>query len=260
MRVRVVRADPSGNITLFVLDPVERAERPALAARLMALPGLAAEQVGFVCPAEDGLDGRIEMSGGEFCGNAGRSYGMFLARRRGLTGVAHLTLGISGSDAPVAVDADTAAGTARAGMPLPRSVRTLRVGGAEGVLVDLGGIVHFVTRRAPERSVLERLEPVVGALRAGVEAYGVVFLHEGRMIPLVKVPAAGSVVWEGSCGSGSLAAAAAESLGMRGGVFARDYVQPAGVIRAELTYRDGEPAAAFIGGSVTLDEPSAVEV
>lgn len=257
----VVRADPAGNITLFVLDPVPKALRPAVAARLTALPGYDAEQVGFACPPRPGFDGQMEMAGGEFCGNASRAYGMLLARQRGIIGKTSLTLSVSGTEHPVPVDLDTEAGTARASMPLPCSVDRIAADGIEGTLVDLGGIVHFVTRRAPDAAILARLEPRICAPRreggfAG--AYGVIFLHGGRMTPLVKVPAAGTLVWEGSCGSGSLAAAVAESLGGGDGHFVREYVQPAGTVRAELEWRGGAVSAAYIGGSVTLNEPKRV--
>nr|MCR5825428.1 hypothetical protein [Oscillospiraceae bacterium] len=149
--------------------------------------------------------------------------------------------------------------------PLPRVAGRHTVDGVAGTMVDLGGIVHFVTHRAPDAAVLEHAETIFNAPRAqggfaGVEAYGVIFLHEGRMIPLVKVPMAGTLVWEGSCGSGSLAAAAAESAGEVDGVFERDFVQPAGVVRATVERRGGVVTAAYIGGSVTLDEPVTVEV
>ena len=54
------------------------------------------------------------------------------------------------------------------------------------------------------------------------------------MTPLVKVPAAGSLVWEGSCGSGSLAAAVAQSLDAPDGPFVRSYAQPAEIGRAHV--------------------------
>lgn len=265
MKYHVVRADPAGNITLYVLDPVEKAQRPAVAAKLMEHTELAAEQVGFACAPREGFDGRMEMAGGEFCGNASRAYGMLLAKRRGVAGRAHLTLEVSGSDRSVGVDVDTDAGTARAEMPLARSCRPLSLPGAEGVLVDLGGIVHFVTRRAPDEAVLGELEPELRAMRdagglAQMEAYGVMFLDGERMTPLVKVPAAGTLFWEGSCGSGSLAAATAESMGMGDGSFVRDYVQPAGTVRAEVEWKHGAVCAAYIGGSVSLDEPAEIEL
>jgi len=265
MKYHVVRANPAGNITLYVLDPVAKADRPAVASKLMEIESFAAEQVGFACDVNAGYDGHMEMAGGEFCGNASRAYGMLTAHQRGLTGKQHLTLEVSGSDRPVAVDLDVEAGTARAAMPLPRVAGKVTVDGVEGTLVDLGGIVHYVTHRQPDAAVMDKAEPIINAPReqggfAGVEAYGVIFLHDGRMTPLVKVPAAGTLVWEGSCGSGSLAAAAAESAEQTDGVFERDYVQPAGTVRATVERRGGAVTAAYIGGSVTLDEPVEVEL
>ena len=73
MKLNILRADPAGNITIFVLDPIEKAQRAAIAEQIMAIPFLKAEQVGYACPPEDGVDGRMEMMGGEFCGNATRS-------------------------------------------------------------------------------------------------------------------------------------------------------------------------------------------
>ena len=70
MKLNILRADPAGNTTVFVLDPIEKAQRAAIAEQIMAIPFLKAEQVGYACPPEDGVDGRMEMMGGEFCGNA----------------------------------------------------------------------------------------------------------------------------------------------------------------------------------------------
>ena len=44
MELNILRADPAGNITVFVLDPVEKAQRAAIAEKIMAIPELKAEQ------------------------------------------------------------------------------------------------------------------------------------------------------------------------------------------------------------------------
>ena len=80
------------------------------------------------------------------------------------------------------------------------------------------------------------------------------------MTPLVKVPAAGSLVWEGSCGSGSLAAAVAQSLKAPDGPFVRDYIQPAGIVQAEVVRQNGQITSAYIGGPVVLDPPVEIEL
>lgn len=256
MTYHIVRADPAGNITLFVLDPVEKARRASLSAQLMAMPEWKAEQVGFLCEASGECDGHMEMMGGEFCGNATRAFGMLTAQNKGLQGRHSLIIETSGCDHPVAVDVDVEAGTARAEMPLPLFARSEQVDGVTGTLVHLGGIAHFVVEGVmPDKDFFDRAEPMFGTLE-GLDAYGVIFLSgDGRMTPLVKVPATNTLVWEGSCGSGSLAAAIAQSQDAPDGEFARDYVQPAGTVRATVVREGGKVVRTYIGGSVTLDEP-----
>ena len=256
MELNVLRADPAGNITLFVLDPIEKEHRAALAAELMRrLPERKIEQVGFACPADADTDGRMEMMGGEFCGNATRAYAMYVAQQRG--GLSEVKLRVSGCDHVVTAAIDLALGTARAEMPLPRAVRTAEVKGHAGMLVDLAGIAHFVVEGpAPSEDFFRAAEPLFAAID-GLDAYGVIFLDRSnhRMTPLVKVVDTGTLVWEGSCGSGTIACAVAESAGLADGLFEQDYLQPAGVVRASVERHGGAVVSAAIGGPVTLDEP-----
>lgn len=258
MKLNVLRADPAGNITLFVLDPVPAGDRAGLAARLMA--GSDVEQVGFICPPLRGGMGRMEMAGGEFCGNATRAFGMLTAQRLG--GLPQVQVEVSGCDGPVTVDVDWSAGTARAQMPLPRSVTAARVDGHPATLVDLGGIAHLVVEDVPPGlAFFNQAEPLLQGI-PGLEAYGVIFLESegGTMTPLVKVPSAGTLVWEGSCGSGSLAAAVAQSQSGPNGPFIRAYVQPAGVVEAAVAREGGRIVSAWIGGPVRLDPPLEIEI
>ena len=256
MKLNVLRADPAGNITLFVLDPIERERRAALAAELMRrLPDMKIDQVGFACPADADTDGRMEMMGGEFCGNATRAYGMYIARQKG--GASEVKLRVSGCDHVVTAQVDLEADTARAEMPCPRSVQRITVNGHEGTLVDLTGIAHFVVEGVkPSEEFFRAVEPVFSGI-AGLDACGVIFLdaETHRMTPLVKVIDTNSLVWEGSCGSGSVACAVAQSEGMENGGFSCEYIQPAGVVRASVERRSGRVCGASIGGEVTLDEP-----
>ena len=50
LTLRVLRADPAGNITLYVLDPVEPALRPKVTAHLLGLEQFKAEQLAYCCP------------------------------------------------------------------------------------------------------------------------------------------------------------------------------------------------------------------
>ena len=242
LELNILRADPAGNITVFVLDPVEKAQRAAIAEKIMAIPALKAEQVGYACAAEDDVDGHMEMMGGEFCGNATRAYGMYIAQQKG--GLSSVRLRVSGCDHAVTAQVDLKSGTARAEMP-------------EGTLVDLTGIAHFVVEGVePSEGFFRAAESIFSGI-AGLDACGVIFLDAEKrsMIPLVKVIETGSLVWEGSCGSGSVACAVAQSERMENGGFSCDYRQPAGTVRASVERQGGNVIAASIGGEVTLDEP-----
>ncbi len=265
VRLKVVRADPAGNVTLFVLTPVDRALRADAAGKLIAaLPEMKVEQVGFASAPLMGGAARLEMAGGEFCGNAARAWGMWTAAGH-VPRPERVRIEVSGCSHPIAVDVDWAEGTARTEMPLPLEVRPVPEFG--GTLVHLGGIAHLVVRdTAPSREFFRRVEPAFIGL-AGLEAYGVVFLErldeaagEERLTPLVKVPSVGTLFQEGSCGSGSLAAAVAESVEVQDGEFRRRYVQPAGALTASVVRRGGEVRGAFIEGPVSLDEPVEVEL
>ena len=72
MKVRTMQADPSGNVTLYVLDPVPQKDRKELNRQLLTLhPSV--EQAGCLSIKEG--QPQVEMMGGEFCGNATRSAG-----------------------------------------------------------------------------------------------------------------------------------------------------------------------------------------
>ena len=260
MELNILRADPAGNITIFVLDQVEKAQRAAIAEKIMAIPALKAEQVGYACPPEDDADGRMEMMGGEFCGNATRAYGMYIAQQKG--GASEVKLRVSGCDHVVTAQVDLKAGTARAEMPCPRSVQRVTVNGHEGTLVDLTGIAHFVVEGVtPSEEFFHAVEPVFSGI-AGLDACGVIFLdaETRRMTPLVKVIDTNSLVWEGSCGSGSLATVIARTEGMTDGEYSEDIIQPAGTVRVTTMRKNGRVVAAYIGGGVELDAPAEVEV
>ena len=261
MKLNVLRADPAGNITLYVLDPIERERRAALAAELMRrLPDMKIDQVGFACSADADTDGRMEMMGGEFCGNATRAFGLLTAKKMGAP--AHVRIETSGCDHIVTVDTDLAAGTSRAEMPLPQWLKNVEFAGHKGTLVHLGGIAHLVLENVePSQAIFDQAEPLFQDI-PGLDAYGVIFLDTNtlHMTPLVKVPATNTLVWEGSCGSGSLASALAQSRDMADGTFSRSYIQPAGTVTATAVREGGKVVKTYIGGPVTLGEPFETEV
>ena len=261
MKLNILRADPAGNITVYVLDEVDRAIRAEVAAKIMEIEELKCEQVGFIYPTQEGGDGRMEMMGGEFCGNATRAFGLLVAKQKG--GMSKVRVETSGCDHIVTVDTDLEAGTSRAEMPTPVSVTDVAVDGVPGILVHLGGIAHLVVEGVePSEEFFAKAEEQVLTALNPIDAYGVMFLNNqtGTMTPLVKVVEPDTLIWEGSCGSGSLASAVAQSRDAADGEFAKDFVQPAGIVRAGVLRENGKITAAFIGGPVGLGDPFEIEI
>ncbi|WP_243838181.1 diaminopimelate epimerase [Nitratidesulfovibrio liaohensis] len=121
--LRFHKFSPGGNTTILVTDPVPAPLRAAVAAELMGEHHVHAEQVGFVTLA--GTYPRIDMMGGEFCGNACRSLAALLALKRvlhagpgGLMSGEIASSGVSGT-LPVRVVHTPHGPDAAVRMPLP---------------------------------------------------------------------------------------------------------------------------------------------
>lgn len=81
MKLHVVLADPAGNRTALVEErAVKESSKREISRRLLEDASLAIEQVGYFRMEGAGSPAHLEMMGGEFCGNAARSFGLFLAK------------------------------------------------------------------------------------------------------------------------------------------------------------------------------------
>jgi polar amino acid transport system ATP-binding protein len=233
----VAITDPAGNITALVFDDLRHLGKEAraalqgeiIAAALEAVPGApAVEQCGFVTP-----DGKLEMFGGEFCGNATRSL-----------------LHLFGAGNPVSVE-----------MPLPP-------GGVDvteterGWLVPFDGITHLVVTDKEKLVGGSVRDTMAGILQDGeygfaaLPAAGVTYFDEGSGAAAFSlwVRDMGTMYAERSCGSGSAAVAAA--VAKRGGRDAAlTVLQPSGdTLKAAAAYdpASGNITKVFTEGSVRI--------
>lgn len=203
-------ADPAGNTTALVATPVAANLRGPIARSIMDQASPPIEQVGFMESATD-CDGSLQMMGGEFCGNAARSFGLFLARQRpDLAGRDEIRIRISGVDSILRVSVDRVAGEARIAMP-PIHAMGLQATAAGGAipLVRMEGISHALVFAPPDAALADQLlAELAGTLDE--EAIGVMFYEPGRsfVTPLVWVKTTATTIWESSCGSGSVSLAA----------------------------------------------------
>ncbi|MDR1250906.1 MAG: hypothetical protein LBK62_01940 [Treponema sp.] len=273
MDLEIIRADPAGNITIFVLSPVtDREERLRAAGALLADPGLQAEQVGFVLPPDaEGCSRlsrrlsprcrqerrlwRLEMMGGEFCGNAARSFGLYVAEQTGLADRGGVLIAING--APLAVRVDTAAGTAELEMSGLLAETTVECKGQDFPMYVFDGISHvIVENREPDEGLLRSLRESLDA-RPPIDALGVMFYDTERrfMRPLVWVRATGTTVFESSCGSGSAALGVWMARNIRNGEEHSALAQPGGTIETRVVKQEGLVRRISIGGPVGLSGP-----
>jgi diaminopimelate epimerase len=266
MKYNLLAANPAKNITVFVLDRMPGRIRAALCAALLADPALGAEQAAFVLPPdrEGNRLWRLEMMGGEFCGNAARSFGLYVAGKTGLRGRGTVLIECSGAAVPVPVRVDTENGWAEAEIPGPRSLTSLIFRGRALTVCVFDGITHVI---APDM-VAER--ETFFAIKAAFEesapslpgAFGVMFAGpppdgaDTAMTPVVYVYGADSLVFESSCGSGSAAQAVAlcEGRGIADGEARYRISQPGGIIETRVITRAGAAVSVAIGGPVTLKE------
>ena len=245
---RCLRADPAGNVTLLVLSPVEAADRPRAAVELLRRYG--GEQAGFLAAPRLGGLARLEMMGGEFCGNALRCLGLWYVRSHPELAGRAVPMEISGCGHPLAVTADPVTGTVSARMPLPLALETWH----DLPTAVLPGIVHALCAEAPADEARARALTRALVRDYAAPAAGVMFLSGDRMRPAVYVAETDTLYFESSCASGSAAAAAL--LSAREKKSARYLLaQPGGDIAARAQWEAGVLTALTISGQVAMGEP-----
>lgn len=245
--------DPAGNVTAIVCSDVPAAERARVAAQILRLPELGIEQVAFLAAPRSGGEIRLEMMGGEFCGNALRCAGFYQALRNGAQGKSCVFAEISGADGVQPVMADTAEGTASTVMPLPLSVQPAGWADVQATRVTFAGITHFVIDCAqPDETLVQRAI----AAAPGASAVGAIFLDRahGSIKPVVFVRETASCVAENSCASGSVATAVVLTADFADGITEIGIGQPGGTLEVGVQRTDGAVTGLSIGGAVRLTQ------
>ena len=265
MNVRTLRfykISPGGNATILVLDPVPSLERAEVARLLMDAGHLQAEQVG--CLDLRSRPVRLDMMGGEFCGNACRAAAAVMVREGvGLApDGAELCgeLSVSGVERPVRLKVAADGGECWVEMPMPEKAALGRENWTTELepgigIVRLPGITHLCLDEE-RHPFAEDFATAAAALRCRFgldgDAVGCIW-YKARPVcaikPVVWVRSTASTHFETGCGSGSLALALWLA---RGQNFPTDLrvLQPSGSEIGVRICADGPRA--WIFGSVTL--------
>ena len=243
MRLDFVRVSPSKNMTVLIKNYVAPTRYAEIANKIMDYEFLNAEQVGFlVAPENKQSVLRLEMSGGEFCGNAVLSAAAYCSYK-GLTKSNRFLLETSGSDVPLECVVEVKSAShfeARAEMPHPISTDEIAVGHNDrtisGSVVKLDGITHFVTDYWPSskndfNSLIEAVTERIDDKAIGIIPYRKLMEKEYEIWPFVYVKETGSRFFEQACGSGSLALGV--FLSMKNKEYELKIQQPGGIIMVE---------------------------
>lgn len=249
MDIEYIVADPAGNTTGLVLTDIPADEHKTVARHLLEHSPHDLEQVGFVSECPD-CDGRLDMMGGEFCGNASRSFGLFLAgsglsRRKDLA-----LIRVSGAEGLLEVRTDPDTGEARIKMPPVMGIEAVETDQYGRVpLVVMEGISHLILMVHPvEKQEGERLIHALAETHEA-DALGIMYYDEADnfMTPLVWVRETDTLYWESSCGSGSVALAVYLKKDYKG-PWQIQFAEPGGTLAVERS----EAGDVFLGGPVSL--------
>lgn len=254
--LNVIMADLAGSLAAIVETPVDPLYYAAIGAGLLKDPALEVEQVGFLCPPLYGGDVRLEMCGAEFSSNAARGAAFIAADRLGKTVGDTLKAEVSGC--PDLLKVEFREDGPWIDMPLAFSIEALEVPipgrhwPASFPTIHLDGITHVIALdEAPDQTLADNIIHIISK-NTDAEATGVMFLNGTDMRPYVWVRSTDYRVWEGSCCSGTLAAAIWLSLDSEESPFHVTLYQPGGVLKAELLKVDSDIISARIGGPVSV--------
>lgn len=216
MKLDFVKISPSQNMTVFVTSDVDPKDYANVGNTLMAYDYVNAEQAGFIVdPVNKNTILRLEMSGGEFCGNAvlaAAAYSVY----KGLTTENQFFIEASGADLPLLCDVEMKSEVlyhAKGEMPQALStedtVISLHGRNISGTLVKLEGITHFVINVWPDKDdfqeILSAINEITEDKAIGIIPYRHINNETYEIRPFISVTNTGSTFFERSCGSGTLA-------------------------------------------------------
>lgn len=267
MKLNFIKANPTENMTIFILDPLPRSSYSEVANKLMNYNNLHGEQVGFIeQPTLPGSISRLHMMGGEFCGNASRAFAAIMVQK-GYSAFKQeedhfiVPIEVSGNDRILYAEVKELTDhtyEVKIELPMYKSARPFEThyNGIHypGLIVEFEGISHVVLSTGndlPDEGLLLHIVKELSPLPSG--AFGVMFYNEelNFMTPLVYVEDTRSVIWERSCGTGTVALGIALSLANQSGL---DMVvgQPGGSLEVLTTWGAGQIEGIHLKGQVGI--------
>lgn len=272
MKLNIIKVNPVENMTIFVMDKVDRSIHMNVANKLMEYSNVHGEQVAFIenplTPEGKSINTlRLQMMGGEFCGNATRSLAALMVHLN-LAGINksedlyNIILEASGIDdlinCQVRKTVNSTRYFSRVEMPLPKRVINDKMIYENTEIsysrVDFPGITHFIV----ENKDIEDKENFFKMVKSktqkeDLDAFGIMFYDSDSsfLTPLVYVKATDSLFWERSCASGTCALGVA--LALKDNSDLHEHVkQPGGELEVIVIIIDNKVKSLFLDGSVEI--------
>lgn len=194
--MKYYKINPGGNITAIVKSSYSQEEKIKLS-KLIMEKDPTIEQVGFWVRAKNkNNDGRLEMAGGEFCGNALRCLAILI---KNSTGKTEIRLESSGQDD--FIDANVRGKTSE----IELSLNDFKCSENSCFLT---GIAYFITDKKILKNEAKKL---LVKNYNNFPASGVIFYKKDKNIfsikPIILVKDIGTLIEETACGSGTMALA-----------------------------------------------------
>lgn len=294
-KVDLIVANPAGNITIMVLTPTEIKDYQEVANKLLEIDfgkeydldftkpqsgSIFGEQVEFLLPYDAKADQlpAMNMCGLEFCGNASRAFAYYRASYCGdgeiqPDGTKKLQVKVSGCDYPLTAYIDEEIFEAKIQMPVPVNVIPFTAQELElsnenpdlgtCFMIDMDGISHLILKNieaTPER--FDRIKNYVYNKCGSLEAFGVMFLDKNseNITPVVYVRDVDTTYFEGSCASGTTAAAFGIVYDKPDGQYDFIFSEPAGTLHTIVNKENGKITGIDLYGLLELSEIITVEI
>ncbi|MCM3673119.1 diaminopimelate epimerase [Peribacillus simplex] len=260
-----IKFNPTQNMTILVKTNYLVEEYKHIASKIMSYDSVHAEQVGFIeKPINNKAAAKLQMAGGEFCGNACMALAAFIASEKGLkhNDLAEIILEASGTDKLITCQMKRNLDEYHClvTMPIPKKIeqRTIKYDGNDlnMIIVRYHEFIHIVieveefskTVREKAQSLAKLLGVTLGANLIGVLLYK---SKSEEMAPLIYVPHLDSMIWERGCGSGTASLGAYLAWKNKGEIVT-NIRQPGGDIKVFATCHGEELTSLMIEGSVQI--------
>lgn len=272
MKIRYIKADASGNTTAMVLDKFDRSDYAKISAAIIADEKAEIEQVGFIEKPENKTSrARLQMMGGEFCGNALRSFAAYLLlsdKYAPTTGMIKVPVEISGNEGTtnvIIIPGNKSSCIAVADMPLPKRIlhKENKYLGKVSI-VEYEGIVHIVMwdNIEPDSRLIIPAKEMLKRNSIESPCIGLMFFDRTKksLTPIVFVEATKTAVRESSCGSGTAAVVCALSSMLRNVIPDLPINQPGGVLRSSATFDGQKIINSSLSGEVYVSDELEIEI